>query len=97
MLVAPCLLCILVRRRRLRPGEQVWLVLSVILLSRLGRFAPIFALAAAPQLAVTLPRWSDVPLGRPLLRFAMAVILAVGALPARDCSSPADLFPWTPG
>jgi hypothetical protein len=51
----------------------------VILLSRLGRFAPIFALAAAPQLAVTLPRWSDVPLGKPLLRFAMAMVLALGA------------------
>jgi len=79
VLVAACLLCILVRRRRLRPGEQVWLVLSVILLSRLGRFAPIFALAAGPQLAVTLPRWSDVPLGKPLLRFGLAAVLAIGA------------------
>jgi len=79
VLVAACLLCILIHRRRLRPGEQVWLVLSVILLSRLGRFAPVFALAAAPQLAVTLPRWSDVPLGRPFVRFAMAVLLAIGA------------------
>ncbi len=79
VLVAACLLCILVRRRRLRPGEQVWLVLSVILLSRLGRFAPLFALAAAPQLAVTLPRWSDVALGKPLLRSALAAVLAIGA------------------
>lgn len=77
-IVAGALLCILVRRRRLRPGEQVWLVVSMILLSRLGRFAPVFALAAAPQLAVTLPRWSDVPLGKPILRLAMAGILAIG-------------------
>ena len=43
---------------------------SVILLSRLGRFAPVFALAAAPQLAVTMPRLSDVALGRPAVRLA---------------------------
>ncbi len=91
-LVALCLVCIVLRRHRLRPGEQLWLVLSVILLSRLGRFAPIFALAAAPQLAVTLPRWSDAPLGKPLVRLAMTAVLAVGAcrvalqFPARSMS-----------
>ena len=75
VLVVACLGFILVQRRKLRPGEQIWLIISVIVLSRLGRFAPVFALAAAPQLAVVLPRLSDKPMGQPIIRWGLATVL----------------------
>jgi hypothetical protein len=78
------------RNRRLRTGEMLWLLAASVMLLRLGRFAPLFALIAAPALAVTIPRMSDVVLARPGLRIATAAVLALGLVrvandfPARD-------------
>ena len=64
--------------RRLRSGEVIWLLMSFLLLLRLGRFAPIFAIVAAPIAAATLPVLSDRLLGRTALCGAMTVVLALG-------------------
>jgi hypothetical protein len=78
------------RNRRLRTGEMLWLLAASVMLLRLGRFAPLFALIAAPALAVTIPRMSDVVLARPGLRIATAAVLALGLVrvavdfPSRD-------------
>lgn len=71
-------LCVLIHHRRLRAGEWVWLLLSGVLLFRLGRFAPVFAIVAAPMFASTLPRLSDRLLARPAIVLAMTMVLALG-------------------
>jgi hypothetical protein len=62
--------------RRILPAHQ-WLFLfgSVIALSRMGRFAPIFAIFAAPTLAVTLPRLSEAILSRRSTQYAVAALI----------------------
>lgn len=64
--------------RRLRAGECIWLIFSALLLLRLGRFMPLFAIAAAPIFAAVLPTLSDKALGRPALCGAMALFLTIG-------------------
>jgi hypothetical protein len=70
--------CVTFNHRKLRSGEILWLLVSCLLLLRLGRFAPVFAIAAAPIAAATLPSLSDRLLGRTALCGAMAFILALG-------------------
>jgi hypothetical protein len=70
--------CLYFRHRRLRAGEILLLSISTALLLWMGRFAPIFALIAAPAFAVTMPKLSDAVLGRPLLRAAITTILLLG-------------------
>ena len=87
---------LVLRHRRLRVGELLLVAGHSVLLLWLGRFAPLFALVAAPAFAVTLPGLSDRVLGKPLLRGAMAMVLMLGLLraitefPSRD----ADLSAW---
>ena len=56
----------------------------------MGRFAPVFALAAAPMLAVALPHLSDRVLAKRPVWAAVAVVLGMGvyrlaaAFPAKD-------------
>jgi hypothetical protein len=69
--------CLIRRPRRLRAGEWAWLAMATLLLFRLGRFAPIFAIWSAPMLASTLPRLSDRLLAR---RTVLAGITAAVAI-----------------
>jgi hypothetical protein len=68
------------RRRELRAGEVFWLLGSVVLLMRMGRFSPVFAMAAAPIVAATRPRLSDRILARRFAQFAVGAVLALGLL-----------------
>ncbi|HEX4124248.1 MAG TPA: hypothetical protein VHY37_05930 [Tepidisphaeraceae bacterium] len=73
--------CCLIRRpKRLRAGEWAWLAMGTLLLFRLGRFAPIFALWSAPVLAATLPRFSDRILLRRTTVIGMSAIVAILAI-----------------
>ncbi len=78
------------RYRDLRVGEWICLVCGTILLLSLGRFSPIFALAAAPALAATFPPLSDRALTRPAMVGLLCVILLaavqqiVAAFPGGD-------------
>ena len=65
-------------RRMLRAGEWVWLLLGLLLLFRMGRFAPLFVLIASPIVAVALPRMDGLTLEKPAIRFALAILLAIG-------------------
>jgi hypothetical protein len=89
-----------------RKGEWVWLIISAILLMRLGRFAPLVAPLLSATLAAALPLFSGRALLRPPIRFAVAAVLLMGfvrlalALPTRD--TPIDVWlnrhgPDTPG
>jgi hypothetical protein len=72
--------CVTFNHRKLRSGEVIWLLMSFLMLLRLGRFAPIFAIVAAPIAAATLPALADRLLGRTALCGAMAVVLALGGV-----------------
>jgi hypothetical protein len=66
-------------RRLLRVGEVIWLLVSFAMLLRMGRFAPVFAVGAAPVFAATLAGLSERILGRPMIAALAAVVLAAGA------------------
>jgi hypothetical protein len=67
--------CAVRSRAALRPGNVLLLIVTAVLLLWMGRFAPIYALIAAPVLAVTLPQLSDRAICNPLLQGSMALIL----------------------
>jgi hypothetical protein len=62
---------------RMGLGETVWLFASAVLLFRMGRFAPVFAIIAVPTLAVVLPRLSDAILSRPAVVVLLAAVLTL--------------------
>lgn len=67
VLVAAAVTRVVICFRSVRAGELAWLALSLLALFRMGRFAPVFALAAAPICAAVLPALSDRLLGRPIV------------------------------
>lgn len=67
-------------RDRLRAGEWCWLLGSAALLFRMGRFSPVFALAAAPILAGALPKWSGRAFAKPALAIGLALLVVMGAV-----------------
>lgn len=67
-------------RRLLDRGQWIWLIGSLIVLLRMGRFAPIFAIFGVPMFAIVAPALSDSVLERRALRFALAIILICGGL-----------------
>jgi hypothetical protein len=63
-------------REVLRAGEWLWLIVGTFFLLRLGRFAPVFAMIAAPVLAATLTRRiGDRVLAKPMIHVAVSVSL----------------------
>ena len=69
--------CLFRARRRLRVGETLWVLVGGILLARMGRMAPAFAIIAAPLFAVASPELSDRALARRGLVRILAVLLAL--------------------
>jgi hypothetical protein len=67
-------------REQVRLGEKLWAIGSLILLLRLGRFAPIFATIGAAVLAVALPRFSGLALNRKPVRIAVMCIVMIGVI-----------------
>ena len=47
-----------VKKRSVRRSEWLLLCIAILPMFRLGRFAPIYAIVAAPVVSVTLPRMS---------------------------------------
>jgi hypothetical protein len=70
--------CAIRRRQMLRPGEWIWFATSLALLFRLGRFAPPFAIVAAPIFALTMPRLSSRVLNKRPVEAVMAIVLLIG-------------------
>jgi hypothetical protein len=69
---------VLLGRHRLRAGEWLWLGVATLLLLRLGRFAPTFAIVAAPIFAVALPSLSSQILRKPAICATIALVLIAG-------------------
>ncbi len=89
-LVVAFMCCVTFNHRKLRSGEILWLLMSFLLLLRLGRFAPIFAIVAAPIASATLPTLSDRLLGRTALCGAMTIVLALGVARVFNSFPPPD-------
>lgn len=77
LIVATNILLAIVRRCDLGWENLFWLAAGVAILFQMGRFATVYALIACPILAASWPRMSDMPLGKPAVRFAMALMLLV--------------------
>jgi hypothetical protein len=77
LLVMALIVCV-IRNPPRRAGEIVWLVMGMLLLTRFGRFAPLFSLIAAPVLAVSMPSVSDAALGRRTVQLASEAVLFIG-------------------
>lgn len=83
-------LCAVANHRQLRAGEIFWLLVGAALLLRMGRFAPVFVIGAAPYIAATLPRLCDRVMARPPILVVTALLLLVGlqrvgaSFPQRD-------------
>jgi hypothetical protein len=80
LLVMGFFVCVVVGRRQLRPADWILLAGSTALLLLHGRYAPLFAIVAAPLLAQCLPRLSDRPLTNPVLWPAIAALLITGGV-----------------
>jgi len=78
LIVGALVLSAYANRRLLRAGDVIWLLVAFAILMRMGRFAPLFAVGAAPVFAVTLPRLSERLLGKPAIYALVALVLAAG-------------------
>ena len=66
-------------RGRVPTGLLLWTAIATVLTLKLGRFAPVLAIAAMPPLAAGLPVLSDRLLGRrPVLAGMVAVLIGCG-------------------
>lgn len=70
----------LIARRQVRIGDGLWLALSAALLLQFGRFAPVFAIIAAPLFAATMPELSGRILAKPAICALIAMVLALGVV-----------------
>jgi hypothetical protein len=90
--VMAMLSCIAIRYRAVPVGQLICIAAATLLVFKLGRFAPLFALAACPALAATLPGLKDRLLAKPAILTALGLIVAMGgyrifrAFPARSVS-----------
>jgi hypothetical protein len=67
-------------RRKIGWADLLMLGVGLVLIFKLGRFAPVFAMSSMPILAATLPRMNDMILARPALKFALCAMALVGVV-----------------
>jgi hypothetical protein len=76
-----CVVYRLAREPHIPIGETLWLAGSTILLFRMGRMSPVFAIIAAPVFAAVAPTLSDRILTRRSVVAALSIVLALSAWP----------------
>jgi hypothetical protein len=69
----------LVREPRIPIGETLWLAGSTVLLFRMGRMSPVFAIIAVPVFAAVVPALSDRLLARRPVVAALSLIVALSS------------------
>jgi hypothetical protein len=81
IVVAIIAACVVTNHRRLRLGEIICLIAGLALLFKYARFSPVFAMAAAPALAATLPRRiRDEVLTKRAIVAVMAIVVIAGTI-----------------
>jgi hypothetical protein len=78
ILLLGCLACAFFHRERIRAGETIWMLGSLLLLIRLGRFAPVFAPIASAIIAACLPSLGSTALSRKATVGAVATLICIG-------------------
>jgi hypothetical protein len=81
VMLAICVLYRLAREPHIPIGETLWLAGSTVLLFRMGRMSPVFAIIAAPVFAAVAPTLSDRILTRRPVVTALSIVLALSAWP----------------
>ena len=76
-----CVVYRLAREPHIPIGETIWLAGSTVLLFRMGRMSPVFAIIAAPVFAAVVPTLSDRILTRRPIVAALSIVLALSAWP----------------
>jgi hypothetical protein len=74
-IVLAMLAALAVGRKRMTWADWASVALACLLLLRMGRLAPVFAIIVAPLAARCAPRGSDKALSRPFVRAVLAVVL----------------------
>jgi len=80
LIILAMIICLWRRRAQLDGVNWLWLGFGLLLLLRLGRFAPLYALLAMPAMVRGIDLFSDRMLCRPGLRLAMAGVLLIGCV-----------------
>ncbi|HEY0008711.1 MAG TPA: hypothetical protein VGB55_08310, partial [Tepidisphaeraceae bacterium] len=80
LIIAGLLAWTIVRRKRLNVVDWVLLIAGLVLLFRLGRFSPLFAMLSLPVFCSVLPVMNDRALRRRPVRIAIGTVLVIGAL-----------------
>jgi hypothetical protein len=79
-LVLAILAAAIINRRKLNRGQWLWLLGGLMVMLRLGRFTALFAILAAPTLAVTAGALRDSLLTRRWVQAALSIILILGGM-----------------
>ncbi len=78
LMVIAFFVVVIAKRKRFELTDFFLLAISTVALIEKGRFAPLFAIVAAPMLARALPNLSDRALQKPVLPRALAAIVLCG-------------------
>ena len=89
-ILVACIIWRIARGEKISAGELIWLCGGGVLLFKMGRMAPMFAIIAAPLFAATMPRLSDRLLARPLVVAATAIVLLIATVRIAGAFPPAD-------
>ena len=76
------------QRKSLSVTDWLWLGLSLVLLFRLGRFSPVFAIIAMPIATRSLPFLGGSALRKPIVKIALIGVIGAGI------TSVASAYPW---
>jgi hypothetical protein len=68
------------QRKRMGWWAVLWVIVSIGLMLRLGRFAPVAAMVIGPMLATLMPELKDRVLNKRPVKWALAVLLAIGCV-----------------
>ena len=82
------------RCRQLDLTDWLWLALGTVLLFRLGRFSPVFAMLATPAFARAFPVLGGRALGKPIVRIALWCVLAAGVINILPSLSETNFDRW---
>ncbi len=96
-LTALCLVYRLFRRDDSpRLGEIFWFIAGLVLMLKMGRMAPMFAVIGAPVLAATMPKLSDLVLTRiPVIGLcALLLLFGLWRIGGAFTAAPSSLSTW---
>jgi len=83
-----------IRRRTLQVTDWLWLAMASVLLFRLGRFSPVFAILSMPVFAKAFPPLSGRALERGIVKLALLAVIVIGLLNLLPSLAEHDFDRW---